>query len=73
MSECCGLVFGHYTKKAYTCDGLVIISYVGDISHWAQLSWTQRLLGTFIPDPLWPSVRLQNLDKVLSYREKIIE
>jgi hypothetical protein len=73
MLECCGLVFDHNTKKASTCDGLVIISYVGDISHWAQLSWIQKLLGKFIKDPSWPSVRLQNLDKVRSQREKFTE
>jgi len=66
-------VFDHSTKKASTCDGLVIISYVADISHWAWLSWTQMLLQKFIQDPSWPSVRMQNLDKVLSQREKVTE
>jgi hypothetical protein len=51
----------------------VIISYGGDISQLARLSWTHRLLGKFIQDPFWTSVRLQNLDKVLSYREKVTE
>jgi len=59
-------IWPQHSTKASACDGLVILQHVGGISLWAQGSWTPRLLGKLIQDQSWPSVRLQDLDKVLS-------
>jgi hypothetical protein len=46
------------SKKASSCDELVIVSYIGYTSLWVRVSWTQRLLGKLIQDQSWPLVRL---------------
>jgi hypothetical protein len=43
-------VWPQNSTKTSTCDGLVIISCIEDISLCAWVSWTQRLLGKLIQD-----------------------
>ena len=51
-------VWPNDSKKVSSCEELVIFSYVGDISVWIRVSWSQKLLGKLIQDQSRSLVRL---------------